>query len=119
MQDGTGFFRQSGNSERQRQRVYVKGAGIERSAEISLAARGDKAVITIEDSGPGIPEEMMSHVFEPFFRAAPGRTRTIKGSGLGLAIAKEIIERAGGVLTIENRPQGGLRQTISFNRVSK
>ncbi|MCB1518523.1 MAG: two-component sensor histidine kinase [Hyphomicrobiaceae bacterium] len=88
-------------------------------AEISLAARGDKAVITIEDNGPGIPEEMMSHVFEPFFRAAPGRTRTIKGSGLGLAIAKEIIERAGGALTIENRPQGGLRQTISFNRVSK
>lgn len=88
-------------------------------AEITLSADGDKALVAIEDNGPGIPEEMMSHVFEPFFRAAPGRTRTIKGSGLGLAIAKEIIERAGGSLTIENRPQGGLRQIISFNRVPK
>ena len=53
-------------------------------------------------------------MFEPFFRADPGRSRTIEGAGLGLAIAKEIVERFGGTIVIENRPEGGLRQTVTL-----
>jgi signal transduction histidine kinase len=56
----------------------------------------------------------MDRVFEPFFQVDPGRRRSFSGAGLGLAIAKEIIEREGGTLILENRPEGGLRQTISF-----
>jgi signal transduction histidine kinase len=66
----------------------------------------------IEDDGPGIPEQAMASVFEPFFRADPARRQHVAGAGLGLAIAKEIIERLGGTLTIENREPGGLKQTI-------
>jgi len=74
------------------------------------------ARLVIEDNGPGIPEAMLARVFEPFFRANPGRNQTIKGAGLGLAIAKEIIERFGGHIEISNRPEGGLRQTVTLRR---
>src|SRR6202049_1304894 len=61
------------------------------------------ALITIDDEGPGIPEQSMSRVFEPFFRVDPGRRKSGPGAGLGLAIAKEIVERHGGKLTLQNR----------------
>lgn len=72
----------------------------------------EEARLVIEDSGPGIPEDMIGQVFEPFFRANPGRAQEIKGAGLGLAIAREIIERFGGSIEISNRPEGGLRQVV-------
>ncbi len=83
-------------------------------ARVAVAVEGGNARIEIEDDGPGIPADLMSHVFEPFFRAAPGRMRESKGAGLGLAIAKEIIERFGGSIAIANRPEGGLRQTVNL-----
>ncbi len=79
---------------------------------VQLAAEAGEARLTIEDSGPGIPDELIPQVFEPFFRANPGRTQTTKGAGLGLAIAKEIVERFGGSIEISNRPEGGLRQVV-------
>lgn len=78
---------------------------------VRLEADGE-ARLVIEDSGPGIPDELIGQVFEPFFRANPGRTQSIKGAGLGLAIAREIIERFGGSIEISNRPEGGLRQVV-------
>jgi signal transduction histidine kinase len=71
-----------------------------------------EACLVIEDSGPGIPDELIPRVFEPFFRVDPGRNQITKGAGLGLAIAKEIIERFGGSIEISNRPEGGLRQVV-------
>ncbi|SHK90938.1 Signal transduction histidine kinase [Bradyrhizobium lablabi] len=72
------------------------------------------ASIIIEDEGPGIPDQSMSRVFEPFFRVDPARRKFGAGAGLGLAIAKEIVERHGGKLTLQNRSPRGLRQRISF-----
>lgn len=71
-------------------------------------------LLTVDGDGPGIPEDLLSRVFEPFFRVAPGRAQPIPGAGLGLAIAREIIERFGGSITLANRPQGGLRQVVTF-----
>lgn len=85
-------------------------------ARVSVTAKTETALVTIEDDGPGIPEKDLSSVFEPFFRADPARRKHIPGVGLGLAIAKEIIERQGGALAIENRKPCGLRQTLSFER---
>jgi signal transduction histidine kinase len=79
---------------------------------LSIAERS--AQVAIEDNGPGIPEDLIGQVFEPFFRTNPGRNQTIKGAGLGLAIAREIIERFGGSVEICNRPEGGLRQTVTM-----
>jgi signal transduction histidine kinase len=72
------------------------------------------ASITIDDEGPGIPDQSMSRVFEPFFRVDPARRKFGAGAGLGLAIAKEIVERHGGKLTLQNRSPRGLRQKIIF-----
>jgi signal transduction histidine kinase len=72
------------------------------------------ASITIDDEGPGIPDQSMSRVFEPFFRVDPARRKFGAGAGLGLAIAKEIVERHGGKLTLQNRSPRGLRQKIMF-----
>ncbi|MFK4810365.1 ATP-binding protein [Devosia sp. ZW T5_3] len=81
---------------------------------VSLTANGPSVVIEITDKGPGIPQDLLARVFEPFFRAEPGRVQTIPGAGLGLAIAKEIIERSGGQLEVRNGLSGGLVQTITL-----
>lgn len=81
-------------------------------AQVRLEAEAGDARVIIEDDGPGIPDELIPRVFEPFFRVNPGRTQTTKGAGLGLAIAKEIIERFADSIEIGNRPEGGLRQVV-------
>lgn len=67
--------------------------------------------LVVEDTGPGIPEERLSHLFEPFDRA--GR-QDAKGLGLGLLLSRRIAERMGGSLTAGNRPEGGARFVLSF-----
>ncbi len=74
---------------------------------VRLRRRGENAVnLEIEDTGPGIPEENLPRVFEPFFS---GKTW---GRGLGLAIAREIILRHGGEVSVANRPEGGARFVV-------
>jgi signal transduction histidine kinase/DNA-binding NarL/FixJ family response regulator len=68
-------------------------------------------VVTVEDSGPGIPDERLAHLFEPFDRA--GRTDS-KGLGLGLALSRRIADRMAGTLGAENRREGGARFVFSF-----
>ena len=75
---------------------------------------GATARITIADQGPGIAPDLMNQVFEPFFRADRARRQQIPGAGLGLTISREIIRRAGGDITIANRPGGGLIQVIEL-----
>ena len=69
-------------------------------------------MITIEDSGPGIPPSLVSRLFEPFF------TTKEKGSGYGLYLASEIVREQGGSLQAENRQEGGARFTIRLPAVS-
>jgi signal transduction histidine kinase len=68
-----------------------------------------------KDEGPGIPEDILARVSEPFFRVNLARQKPIPGAGLGLVIAKEIIERHHGTLDIVNR-MGGAKQTVAFPR---
>lgn len=81
-------------------------------ARLALEKAGDFALIRIDDDGPGIPEDLLGRVFEPFFRVDPGRRKIVPGAGLGLAIAREIIERHKGTIIFRNRPEGGLTQEI-------
>jgi signal transduction histidine kinase len=83
-------------------------------AFVTVGLENSIALITIDDEGPGIPEQSISRVFEPFFRVDPARRKSMPGAGLGLAIAKEIVERHGGKLTLQNRSPKGLRQKIIF-----
>jgi signal transduction histidine kinase len=83
-------------------------------AFVTVGMENRAALITIDDEGPGIPDQSMSRVFEPFFRVDPARRKAGPGAGLGLAIAREIVERHGGKLTLQNRSPRGLRQKIIF-----
>lgn len=83
-------------------------------AELRVETFEDAVNLFIEDDGPGIPEQLIARVFEPFFRVDPARGAPIPGAGLGLAIAYEIISSNDGVLELKNRPQGGLSQRVTF-----
>lgn len=83
-----------------------------RRARVSVFRQEGEAVLELRDEGPGIPDALLSRVFEPFFRVEPARQASGPGTGLGMAIAKEIIERHGGTLSISNAPEGGLLQVI-------
>ncbi|PBC19703.1 MULTISPECIES: ATP-binding protein [unclassified Mesorhizobium] len=97
--------------------LIVNAATHGKACTVALAATDRRAVLTISDNGPGIPPDLINKAFEPFFRVDPGRQQFIPGAGLGLAIAKEIIERYGGTVTLENRKGGGLTQTVVFAAV--
>ena len=73
-------------------------------------------VVTIDDSGPGIPDGELDAVFEPFRRLDPSRNSRTGGVGLGLAIARQAILREGGTVTLANRPEGGLRAEVTIPR---
>ena len=66
------------------------------------------AVLTVEDSGPGVSEEQRAHLFDRFYRAEGSRSRTTGGSGLGLSICKNIAEAHGGSIEAGHSPLGGL-----------
>ena len=67
-----------------------------------------KLSIKILDRGPGIAEEELKHVMEPFYRVENSRNRSTGGTGLGLAIAQQLAIAIGGSLTLSNREGGGL-----------
>jgi len=81
-------------------------------ARVTLGATSAGPVITIDDDGPGIPEDQIEQAFKPFVRLETSRSRETGGAGLGLAIARSIVLAHGGDLVLSNRPEGGLRAEI-------
>jgi signal transduction histidine kinase len=87
-----------------------------RKARVTLQA-GEKLVeIVIEDEGPGIPDEELTRVFQPFYRVEGSRNRESGGVGLGLAITRSLVQRNNGTLSLQNRPSGGLRAQILLSK---
>ncbi|MFE2226807.1 ATP-binding protein [Streptomyces kronopolitis] len=78
--------------------------------ETARAGSG-KLVIQVRDHGPGIPEEVLPHVFDRFYKASASRPRS-EGSGLGLSIALENAHIHGGEITAANLPEGGAVFTL-------
>jgi signal transduction histidine kinase len=85
-------------------------------ARVSLAAQPNAVEIAIDDDGPGIPEDELNRVFEPFYRLEGSRNRDTGGVGLGLAIAQATVTAQNGTLTLANRAAGGLRALIVLPR---
>ena len=69
----------------------------------------DKIVITIQDNGPGVPEDQLDILGSPFFRADSSRSRKTGGTGLGLAIVKQIATIHDFLISFSNKPEGGLK----------
>jgi signal transduction histidine kinase len=81
------------------------------SAEVTVLSLGG-ARILVEDRGPGIPDELLDQVMQPFQRVDPSRNRDTGGTGLGLHIARSLLQSQGAELGLSNRPEGGLRVEI-------
>ncbi|WP_346910712.1 ATP-binding protein [uncultured Roseibium sp.] len=82
------------------------------SVEIDLARDRKEAVVTISDQGPGIPEDRLAEVFEPFVRLEESRSEETGGIGLGLAITRSIIHAHGGTIELKNGDDRGLKAVV-------
>jgi len=83
---------------------------------VHLACRceGTNAIVSVEDSGIGIPTESIERIFERFYRVDQARTRSKGGSGLGLSIAKWIVDAHGGSIRVHSEPGKGSRFEVSL-----
>ncbi len=84
------------------------------NVQVSASETEEVLMITVTDTGAGIPEEQVESVFEPFYRLETSRSRETGGTGLGLSIARNIALSHGGDLQLMNRPEGGLKATLSL-----
>jgi len=87
------------------------------AVRVDMHHTGDGISITVRDHGPGVPEEALAHLFEPFFRAEEARTRSGGGYGLGLAIAQRVIDMHGGSIHARHAEGGGLAVTITLEGI--
>jgi len=83
-------------------------------AELSAVRRPGGLVIAVRDHGPGIPDEDLARVLDPFVRLETSRSRETGGSGLGLAIARTLAEACNARLALRNHPDGGLEATVTL-----
>ncbi|MCD8117649.1 MAG: HAMP domain-containing histidine kinase [Oscillospiraceae bacterium] len=79
---------------------------------IRLTGTENGPVFTIEDNGPGVPEEAQKHIFDQFYQT--DSSHKMEGNGLGLALVKKIMTVSGGEVSVENVPEGGCRFTVSL-----
>ena len=82
--------------------------------ELCLKRIANKAVITVHDSGPGIPDDKLEKIFDRFYRVDQSRSRDEGGTGLGLAITRKLVEAHRGVIVAGNDPKGGAVFTVSL-----
>jgi signal transduction histidine kinase len=86
--------------------------------DVRVRGEGDLAVVEVSDSGPGIPVDEQTQVFDRFYRGRD-RTDSAEGFGLGLAIAKRAVERAGGGISLWSVPGQGSRFSIKIPRATR
>lgn len=80
--------------------------------ELSAGRHGEQVVLRVRDRGPGVPDEVVARLGEPFFRVEASRSRDPGGFGLGLAIVRRCIEACEGEVTFRNRDGGGFEAEI-------
>ena len=78
--------------------------------KVVTTLQGDRVVVVVEDSGPGIPAHLLDRIWDPFFTTKP----IGKGTGLGLAITNRIVTRHGGSIRVDSPPGGGARFTVEL-----
>lgn len=83
------------------------------SVRLCLFQKGEKITVTVEDCGPGVPEDARRRIFEKFYQADNAHRQ--EGCGLGLALVRRILQLTGGDIQAENRAEGGCRFTVTLS----
>lgn len=84
--------------------------------EVTAEPRGDRWEIRVADTGPGIPQEELAHIFEPFFRSARALNEGLPGSGLGLTVSRALVEGHGGMISAQSSAGHGSTFTVVLPR---
>lgn len=88
------------------------------SVAVMLEETPEAAIVRVQDTGIGIPEEHQARIFERFYRVDAGRNRQTGGTGLGLSIVKHIVESHGGKVTVQSLSEVGTTFTITLPKGS-
>ena len=83
--------------------------------QISASQHGKQVRLCLADNGPGVPDEALDKLFDPFYRLEADRARNTGGAGLGLAIVKACVEACQGTVSARNRKPSGLEVVITLN----
>jgi signal transduction histidine kinase len=92
-------------------RFTQPGTDVQVTLEMDRNPKESFALLFVRDRGPGVPEESLQAIFQPFVRIVSDENQE-KGNGLGLAIASEAIRMHGGTISAANRPHGGLEVSV-------
>lgn len=84
------------------------------SVTLALHRENGKVELMVKDTGPGIPDDALPHIFERFYRADPARSRNVDGTGLGLAVVNNIVRAHGGKIGVTSRLGAGTVFTVEF-----
>jgi two-component system sensor histidine kinase CpxA len=93
-------------------RYTAAGTAVEIRLERRIGDHDEEVAIRVLDSGPGVPDDALEQIFEPFYRIDDARNRKTGGAGLGLSIADRAVRLHGGRVRASNRPEGGLEVEI-------
>lgn len=88
-------------------------------ARVSAQCADGQVIVRVRDAGPGIPEQALQSVLDPFVRLEDSRSRDTGGAGLGLAIARALAQADGAQLRLRNQPAGGLEACVSWPLAGK
>ena len=100
-------------------RYTAEGSPVEIALTSEERSGGAEAVLRVSDSGPGVPEDALAKLFEPFYRLDDARGRLTGGVGLGLAITERAVRFHGGKVSAFNRAEGGLMVEIRLPLISQ
>ena len=105
------FWRRSSGSFARHALTMCSSAG---GVTLSIHTENSHAHIEVVDTGPGIPQEALPHVFERFFRADPSHTRAVEGTGLGLAVVSSIVRAHGGEVVVRSTVGKGTTVAVTL-----
>nr|WP_244626141.1 ATP-binding protein [Bradyrhizobium betae] len=95
-------------------RILANALAYGHAAHVRTALKDGAVVVSIDDEGPGIPDDQRQAVLEPFLRLEKSRNRATGGAGLGLAVVRSLIEAHGGTIGIAPASAGGTRVNVAL-----
>lgn len=92
----------------------VKYGGPDRVVTVGIDRHADRAVITVDDQGPGVPPDARQRIWKPYSRLAPAAASAVAGTGIGLAVVRDLVTLHGGAVFVEDAPGGGSRFVVEL-----